>query len=365
MTTRSRARRAVGSSTSVQLLLSMAAVVFALLAGALVLVVTGQSPREAYGALWQGAFGSRRSIGETLLSTTPLIFGGLAVTVAFRCGLFNMGVEGQIAMGGLGAAWAGYWIRGLPACVHLPLALLIGTACGTAWGSIAGYLKARLNMHEVITTIMLNYIAFNIAGWAVSVGGPMKDAGQLPASPIILQTAKLPRILPGSRLHAGILIALVFVAIIWYLLFYSRLGYAIRAVGLSPTAAEYGGIRIARHIMLTMAISGSLGGLAGAVEVLGVHYRLFEAFSPGYGWDAIAVALLGMLHPMGVLLSALLFGALRSGSTLMQTVAGVSRDMILVISALVIFFIALTRSFAGTHGVSPGGKDSAGVAEGS
>jgi len=323
------------------------------------LVLTRHNPAVAYAALWKGAFGSRRGIGETLLSTTPLILGGLAVTIAFRCGLFNMGVEGQIALGGLGAAWAGYWIRGLPAYIHQPFALLVGVLLSVIWGAIPGYLKARFKMHEVITTIMLNYIAFNIDGWAVAVGGPMKDPGPLPASPVILATAKLPRILPQTRAHAGIFIALACVVLVWYLLFHTRLGYCIRAVGLNPTAAEYGGINVPRHLVATMAISGALGGLAGAVEVLGVHYRLFEAFSPGYGWDAIAVALLGMLHPVGTLLSALLFGALRSGSTLMQTVANISRDMVMVISGLVIFFIALTRPLGGAVHTSRGGQSGA------
>lgn len=343
MAIRERVPRLLRLSSGYQLLVSVAAVIFALLAGAVILVLTKHDLAAAYSALFRGALGSRRGFGETLLSATPLILGGLAVTISFRCGLFNLGAEGQIALGGLGAAWAGYWIRGLPVYIHLPLALLVGSLIGLVWSAIAGVLKAKLDMHEVITTIMMNYIAFNIAGWAVSTGGPMKAPGQIPASPPIADTARLPRILAGTRLHPGIFIALACVLLVWYLLFRTRLGYNIRAVGLSPSAAEYGGIRVARSIILTMAISGALAGLAGAVEVLGIHYRLYETFSPGYGWDAIAVALLGLLHPFGTLLAALLFGVLRSGSIPMQTVANVSRDMINVISALVIYFIALGR----------------------
>ena len=325
------------------LVVSMAAVLFALLVGGVIIALTKHDVEMAYATMWQGAFGSRRGIGETLLSATPLILGGLAVAVSFRCGLFNLGAEGQIALGGLGAAWVGYWVQGLPVYIHLPLALLVGALFGVVWSSIAGLLKARLNMHEVITTIMLNYIAFNITGWTVAPGGPLKAEGSIPASPPILATAKLARILAGTRLHAGIFIALLMVAVVWYLLFRTRLGYAIRAVGSNASAAEYGGISVARSIMLTMAISGFLSGLAGAVEVLGIHYRLYESFSPGYGWDAIAVALLGLLHPAGVLLAALLYGALRAGSVPMQAVADVNRDIINVISALVICFIALAR----------------------
>ncbi len=343
MTTRERAYKLLYGSSYHPFLISVAAVFFALLVGVVILLLTRHDPVSVYSALWQGAFGSRRGFGETLLSATPLILGGLAVAISFRCGLFNLGAEGQIALGGLGAAWAGHWIQGLPIYIHLPLALLAGSLAGSAWSALAGVLKARFQMHEVITTIMMNYIAFNIAGWAVSTGGPMKAPGQIPASPPIEETAKLPRILAGTRLHPGVLIALACVIFVWYLLFRTRLGYAIRAVGLNPTAAEYGGISVGRSIVITMAISGALAGLAGAVEVLGIHYRLYETFSPGYGWDAIAVALLGMLHPFGTLLAALLFGALRAGSIPMQTVANVSRDMINVISALVIYFIALGR----------------------
>lgn len=316
----------------------------ALAAGALLLLVFGEDPVAAYQALLKGAAGSKRTIAETMLSATPLLLGGLAVAVGFRCGLFNMGVEGQIVLGGLLPAYLGYAIS-LPRYLHLPLGLLAGTLVGAVWGAIPGYLKARYRIHEVITTIMLNYIAFAIGGYMVAVGGPMKEVGEsLPASPKILETARLSRLLEGTRLTGGIFIALGVAFLVWVFLFKTRLGFKLRAVGFNPDAAEYAGISSQKFTVLAMFLSGGLGGLAGAVEVLGVHYRFFENFSPGYGWDAIAVALLGLLHPAGVTAAAFLLGGLRSGSVAMQAVARISKDVVLVLTALIIFFTAMNQS---------------------
>lgn len=318
--------------------------ILALSVGAIILLVFGENPVTAYQALLKGALGSKRTIAETMLSATPLVLGGLAVAVGFRCGLFNMGVEGQIVLGGLLPAYLGYAVS-LPWYLHLPLGLISGTLVGAAWGAIPGYLKARYKIHEVITTIMLNYIAFAIGGYMVAVGGPMKEVGEsLPASPKILASAQLPRLLEGTRLTGGIFIALAVAVLVWIFLFKTRLGYKLRAVGLNADAAEYAGISPQRFTVLAMILSGSLGGLAGAVEVLGVHYRFFENFSPGYGWDAIAVALLGLLHPAGVVAAAFLLGALRSGSVAMQAVAQISKDVVLVLTALIIFFTAMNQS---------------------
>jgi ABC-type uncharacterized transport system permease subunit len=315
----------------------------ALIAGAIILLIFREDPIKVYDALLQGALGSKRTFAETLLSTTPLIFGGLAVAVGFRCGLFNMGVEGQIVLGGLAAAYIGYaWP--LPPVIHLLVALLGGTVLGAFWGAIPGYLKAFHRIHEVITTIMLNYIAFAIASYMVAVGGPMKAEGQLPTSPKILESATLQRILPGTRLSSGIFIALFVTVLVYFFLFQTRLGYKLRVVGFNAEAAEFAGISSKFMTIFAMFISGGLGGMAGAVEVLGVHYRFYENFSPGYGWDAIAVALLGLLHPVGVVAAALLLGALRSGSVAMQAVANISKDMVYILTALIIFFTAMNQT---------------------
>ena len=318
-------------------------VLLAFIAGALFLWAFGESPAEAYGALLKGAFSSNRYFAETLLSTTPLIFGGLAVALGFRCGLFNMGVEGQIVLGGMAAAYVGYAWE-LPLVIHLPLAILAGALAGGLWGAIPGYLKARHRIHEVITTIMLNYIIFQVAAYMIAVGGPMKADNELPVSPDILPTAQLVRIWEGTRLSGGIFIALLFAVLVWIFLFKTRLGYKMRAVGLNSSAAEYAGIKPGNMMISAMFLSGALGGLAGAVEVLGVHYKFYASFSPGYGWDAIAVALLGLTHPVGVVASAFLFGVLRSGSITMQAIAQISKDIVLILSALIIFFTATNQT---------------------
>ncbi len=320
------------------------AIFFAFVLGFIILIITGNDPFQAYGALFRGAFGSRRGIGETLLSTTPLILSGLGFAVAYRCKLFNIGLEGQIAMGGMVAAFLGYSLKGLPPVPHLFIVIAASALGGAIWGFGPGFLKARFGIHEVISVIMMNHIAFKLSAYMVSVQGPMKDRlDEMPASPFIQDSAKIVRIWKGTRLHWGILIAVATAILIWFLLFRTRLGYRIRAVGKNPFAAETGGIKISTHIIVAMTLSGALGGLAGGVEILGVHYRLLAAFSPGYGFDAIAVALLGMVHPLGLMASASLFGVLRSGAILMQAVAGVSQDMVQVISAIVIFFMGMSE----------------------
>lgn len=324
----------------------LAAAVAGLLFGAVVIWASGKDFIVAYGALLQGAFGSRFGISEVLMSTTPLLFAGLAVAFAFHAGLFNIGVEGQLVVGGLVAGWAGYAIPGLPWIIHFPLSLLLGMLAGALWGLLAGVLKAWRGVHEVISTIMLNYIAFRLTSYLVSPAGPLKAEGQLPATPFVLESARLPRLIAETRFSGGIFIALLAAILVGYLLWKTRLGYRIRAVGKNPTAAEFGGISPQFTMVYTMAISGGLAGLAGAVEVLGLHYRFYSAFSPGYGFDAIAIALMGNLHPLGVTLASLLFGILRVGSILMQQTAGVSRDIIFAISGIIIFFIALRGIFA-------------------
>jgi ABC-type uncharacterized transport system permease subunit len=318
-------------------------VILAFVAGAIFLWAFKESPSEAYGALLKGAFSSNRYLAETMLSMTPLIFGGLAVALGFRCGLFNMGVEGQIVIGGMAASYVGYaW--SLPKLIHLPLAILAGAVAGGLWGAIPGYLKAKHKIHEVITTIMLNYIVFQVAAFMIAVGGPMKADNELPVSPDILPTAQLVRIWEGTRLSGGIFIALGFAVLVWIFLFKTRLGYKMRAVGLNSSAAEYAGIKPGKMMIWAMFLSGALGGIAGAVEVLGVHYKFYASFSPGYGWDAIAVALLGLTHPVGVVASAFLFGVLRSGSITMQAIAQISKDIVLILSALIIFFTATNQT---------------------
>ena len=296
---------------------------------------------EGYTGLLRGALGSQAAIIGTLVRATPYIFAGLAVALAFRCGLFNIGAEGQLLIGSLAAAGVGFRFgeAGLPILIHLPLTLLAGMAAGFAWGAIPGFLKARTGAHEVITTIMLNYIASQSTGYILN--GPWKDPSPLNViaqTPRIAESARLPALLPG--LHWGVVLALVVAVGVWYFLWKTTWGFEIRTVGANSAAAAYAGIAVSRNVVLALGLSGLLAGLAGAVQVAGVNYRNTLGFSAGYGFDSIAIALLGKNTVLGVVLSALLFAILRNGATQMQFRTQISADIISVIQALILIFIA-------------------------
>ncbi|MBE0686672.1 MAG: ABC transporter permease [Anaerolineaceae bacterium] len=285
----------------------------------------------------------RRAINpffESLVQSTPYIFGGLAVALGFRAGLFNIGVEGQIFIGAATGVWAGYAIVGLPTIIHIPLAMLFGALGGALWGFIPGLLKAKTGAHEVITTIMMNYIAFRLVDWLLKF--PMKDPNEFtPKTPWILETAKLPRLFETPiRFHVGFFIAVAMAVAVYYLLFKTTWGFELRMVGSNPNAARYAGVKITKTTILAMVLSGALAGMAGANEVLGVNYRLLPAFSSGYGFDSIALALLGKTHPLGVILSSLLFGFLRNGARSMQLAVGVPIDIVSILQAVILAFIA-------------------------
>jgi simple sugar transport system permease protein len=315
----------------------------------------------AYGSLFEGSLGSPAQmiaalrsgdskamanafypVTDSLVTATPYIFAGLAVAVGFRCGLFNIGVEGQLFIGAICSVWVGFAIKGLPAIIHIPLALLAGAAGGALWAFVPAILKAKTGAHEVINTIMMNYIAFRLSDWLLGDKGPLKRPDSAnPVSPLIEQSAELPRFFPEPiRFHLGFFIALGVALFIYWFLFKTTLGFEIRTVGANPNAAKYAGMSITRNLVIAMCLSGALAGLAGANEVLGVNHNLAFAFSSGYGFDSIALALLGKSHPLGVVLAALLFGTLRSGATRMQNVARIPIDIISVIQALIIAFIA-------------------------
>jgi len=317
------------------------AVLGAFLVGAIVLLATGHSPIEAYSAVLTGAFGDVFGIGQTFTQATPIIFTALAFLFAFKCGLFNIGAEGQLLFGGFTAALVGISFSGLPVFIHLPLALLAGAAGGALWGFIPAVLKAKLGAHEVITTMMLSYVALYLTSYMVNY--PLKAPGWVPQTVFVAPSAELPRILPPTQLSASFIIALIIAGITAYLLERTTIGYEIRAIGLNPAAAESGGINIKKGIILALVISGALAGLGGAGEVLGVHRRFIDGFSPGYGWDGLAVALIGGLNPLGAILAAILFGALRSGGMVMNRTTGVPLDIIFILQALVVLFVAAPR----------------------
>ena len=319
------------------------AVVTALALGAVLIVATGGNVLLAYQGLWEGSLGRPQSISETLVWATPYIFGGLAVALAFKAGLFNIGVEGQIAVGSLASVYLGYAVKGIPFPFHMLLAVLAGTLAGAVWGGIPGFLKARTGAHEVIVTIMLNYVAIQMTSFLVS--GPMKDPNPLivnAQTPKILQSARLPPLLPDPvyRVHWGFIVALIAAAGIWWLLRNSTLGFEIRTIGANPQAARYAGIAVGRTMVLAMAIAGGLAGLGASLEVVGLNFYHTAGFSVGYGFDSIAVALLGRGDAIGVIPSALLFGALRAGASRMQFLSQIPIDIINVIQALVLIFVA-------------------------
>ena len=323
------------------------AVVLALLLSALIMLATSVEPAnivKSFVALAYGSVGSLAAVSETLTSSIPLVLSGLGIGLAFRAGLFNIGAEGQIVIGGLAAVIASFAITGLPFYVHMPLVLTIGMLAGALYAGLAGFLRAATGAHEVISTIMLNLIAFRMLDYVLRQPFIQKEGRSDPISKAVLETAELPRLLafidPNLRVHAGLVIMLISVALIFWLLFRSKLGFAFRVSGENPDAAKYAGIRAGLTIVLAMALAGGLAGLAGATQVTGVLGRASPGFSAGIGFDAIAVALLGRSHPVGILLAGLLFGALEAGGRQMQVDAGVSIDLIGIVQALIIVFVA-------------------------
>jgi ABC-type uncharacterized transport system permease subunit len=324
------------------LIIPIVSVVLGFLVAAIAIVATGADPTQAYLALFQGAITNPNAFAETLVSTVPYIFLGLGVALGFRAGLFNIGAEGQFYIGALAGVFVAYSVHGLPPLVEIPLAVFAAMAAGFVYAGIAGFLKAQTGAHEVITTIMLNYVAFLIANYLVTTPGLMLDphARGLIRTPYIDPNATLPIIFHGSRLHLGFVLALLAIPAIWFLVQRTTLGFRLRAVGFNAGAARAAGISVGRTTVLAMGISGALAGTAGIVQTLGVQHNMSSAFASGYGFDAIAVALLARSNPWGILPAALLFGALHSGASFMQLQTGVSSDLISIVQASVIAFVA-------------------------
>ena len=325
----------------------IAAVLLAFLVGSIfILVSTLFTSREfdlllpftAYSSLFFGAFGGVNPIVDTMVAAAPLILGGLALGLGFKAGLFNIGAQGQFLMGALGAAAVGASVAGLPAPIAIATAVLAGAAVGAVYGFIPGMLKAFTGAHEVVTTIMLNFIAAAIIAYLVA--GPLGAEGFAFARTGPIGNAALPDV-PGTRnLHLGVLLAVVAVPIVWWILARSTFGFEIRTVGANPNAARYAGMRPAVVTMTTMAASGLLAGLAGVVEILGVTGFINTSYGTSVGFDAISVALLGRAHPVGILFSAILFGAMRAGAPEMQLDAGIPVEIIDVLQGIILLFLA-------------------------
>jgi len=317
---------------------------------------------RAYGALYEGAFGNpldileaiSRSLGgegldpilravrgpsDSMVQSVPYILAGLAVALGFRAGLFNIGAEGQIGVGWIAAVIVGFSFTGLPMVIHLPLAIIAGAIAGGLWSSIAGFLRARTGAHEVITTIMLNYISFRLSEWLLC--GPLEAVQGTCRTQEIAPSAHLPRFLEHPvTVHWGFVLALAAAAVTGWFLFKTTWGYELRTVGANPHAARYGGMSVAKTYVLAMFLSGCLAGLAGVAQGLGISHNVALGFRAGYGFDAIALALLGKSHPAGVVAAAIIFGVLRAGAARMQSVAGIPTEIVQIVQALVIVFIA-------------------------
>lgn len=322
----------------------LVSVVLAILVGSVFVKLSGYDPAAAFPALFKGALGGPRQIGETLLRATPLMFTGLAVAYGFRAGLFNIGAEGQLFMGGLAAAWIGVVMTGLPWFINVPVILVVGALAGAAWAFIPAVLKAKVGAHEVITTMMFTYIGKYFVSWMVT--GPLKAPGQIPQTRLMPPESTLPKFsdvftfLTPSRAHFGFLVAVALCIAVWVVLKYTTLGYESRAVGHNPWASETAGISVPITTVKALCISGGLAGLSGVVEVMGVHHRLFDQFSSGFGFTGIAVALLAKNNPLAIIAAALLFGGLSAGAGTMQLEANVPQKLVSIIQAVVILLVA-------------------------
>jgi len=328
------------SNRLVNILVPVISVILGLLVGAIVMLVSGYDPVAGYSALWNGIFGDVYSIGETIRQITPYILAGLAVAFAFRTGLFNIGVEGQLIVGWFAAAYVGVAFD-LPKMIHLPLAILAAAAAGALWGFIPGLLKARFKVHEVIVTIMMNYVALHTTNALVrAMSGGGDNTGQINPT-ASLRSDFLANMTDFSRLHYGIIIALVMVLVMYTILEKTTLGFELKAVGLNQHAAKYAGMNANKNIILAMVISGAFAGLGGAMEALGTFgFASVKAGFTGIGFDGIAVALLGANTPLGIIFGATLFGSLKYGATNMPNEAGIPEEIVSIVIAIIIFFVA-------------------------
>lgn len=307
--------------------------------GCIILWAGGFSIPAVFANLWKGAFGNRLALGQTLTKATPIVLTSLSFLLAFRCGLFNIGAEGQMYVGAIATATVGAYLR-LPVVLHAIVALGAGALAGAAWGWIPGYLKAKRGANEFVTTMMLSYVAIGLTDYLVAPRGPLHDhAAWANQTAAVQATARFARILRPTQVSWAIIVAGIAVVIVWYFLFRTSSGYELRAVGQSPTAAEYGGVRTQRKMILALSLAGLLAGVAGAGEVLGTHFRFVDGFSPGYGWDGIAGGLIARAHPVGAIFAALLMGALRAGGMQVQRSGAAPGDIAAVLQGLVIFFI--------------------------
>jgi simple sugar transport system permease protein len=321
-----------------------AGVLAALLLSAIVLIVLKANPVAAYSSMLRGAFGSVNGFSQTLVKATPLLLVGLGICIAFRASVINVGGEGQIILGAVAGTWFALTFPDLPAWLLVSSCMVVGFAAGAFWGFIPGLLKARFKVNEILSTIMMNSIALQFMNFLLQ--GPMMDPEGIKAGTFLAQSARLPeqawlaRLIPRTLLHSGLYVALIFALVVYVFLWRTTLGFQIRAVGLNPQASRYSAINVPFNQMLSLTIAGGLSGLAGVIEVLGVHRRILEGISAGYGFTGIVAALLGSLHPIGIIPASVLFGGLLVGSNTMQRAVQIPSALIDAILGLIVLFVS-------------------------
>ncbi len=324
--------------------LPVAGVLVALLIGAVMLLVLKANPIAAYAALVDGAAGSVSGITQSLVKATPLLLVGLGICIAFRANMINIGGEGQIILGALAATWFPLTFNTWPGWLLIPVTLVMGFLAGAAWGFVPGILKARLNVNEILSTIMMNSIAAQLMNMLLR--GSLMDPTGIAAGTFLAQSARLPqqvwlpRLVPQTLLHAGAIVAVVLAVLVYIFLWRTTIGYRIRAVGLNPQASRYSGINVPFNQALAMTLAGGFAGLAGAIEVMGVQHRLLDGITSGYGFTGIVAALLGSLHPLGLIPAAIVFGGLLVGGAQMQRAVQVPSSLITAILGLIVLFVS-------------------------
>ena len=325
--------------TAAQALLpALTAILLAFAVAALPIAISGKNPLLAYWALLRGAVGSPAAVAFALNKSTPYFLAGVGVALCFRAKVINIGSEGQIAVGGIASAWTALQLPQLPAFLMVPAALVSAAAAGAALAGVAALIRLKRGVHEVLGTLMLNFVGTLLVSEILH--GPMGEVGAgFPQSPLLPQSAWLPALFPGLNLHAGIVLAILVAVGGHLLLWHTPFGFRLRLVGSSSTAAAYAGVSLGRCLLQVMALAGALAGIAGGIEVLGVHYRLMQGFSQGYGFNAVAIALLAGLNPIAVLPAGLFFGFLEAGALAMQREIGVPSSLVYVIQGLTIIFV--------------------------
>ncbi len=316
--------------------LPVLSLLLALAIGAIIIIALGKNPIQAYGNLLTGSFGSLNKISETILKATPLIFCGLAATFAYRCGVINLGGEGQFVMGSIVALVVSNNVLHLNNPWGVIVTALFATLAGALWGMIPAALKAYRGLNEMIVTIMMNYVAVLFMEFLYS--GPLLE-GIIPQTAAVGENARLPVLVPGTKIHLGIVIALLVAGMMYYFLFYTSKGVQLRAVGQNPIAAKVNGMNVKTFIFISFCISGAIAGLGGAMELHGAQFRLMGGYGKGYGFDGIAIALIGQLNPIGTVLVGYLFAVLRTGAVTMQVGSGIPTPVVDIIQALIIIFV--------------------------